>query len=202
MPVEIETEPDAATEEVSATAEQSVVDTDEVRQEKEQAPKRRRKNFRWLLAFAVLPLMAVLLTAAAAFFKWEDSSARASDVARIESVAAAKEITVGLLSYNAETVEKDLGAVTGRLTGSFKDDYQQLIDKVVVPGAKEQHISAVATVPAMGSVSATPDHAVVLLFVNQTTTIGTTPPSDMQSSVRVTLDKVDGQWRVSGFDPV
>jgi Mce-associated membrane protein len=43
---------------------------------------------------------------------------------------------------------------------------------------------------------------VVLAFVDQTTTIGNDAPTDTASSVRVTLDKVDSRWLISGFDPV
>jgi len=43
---------------------------------------------------------------------------------------------------------------------------------------------------------------VVLVFVDQTTTIGNDAPSQSTSSVRVTLDKVDGRWLISQFDPV
>ena len=61
---------------------------------------------------------------------------------------------------------------------------------------------AVAKVNAGASVSATANHGVVLLFVNQTVTIGDGAPTDTQPVVRVTLDKVNGRWLVSHFDPV
>jgi len=73
---------------------------------------------------------------------------------------------------------------------------------VVIPGAKQKHISAVAKVPAAASVSATPNHAVALLFVDQTVVVGPDQPTDTASSVRVTLDKIGGRWLISGFDPV
>jgi Mce-associated membrane protein len=50
--------------------------------------------------------------------------------------------------------------------------------------------------------SASADHAEVLVFVNQTITVGNDPPTDTVSSVRVTLDKIGGRWLISGFDPV
>lgn len=59
-----------------------------------------------------------------------------------------------------------------------------------------------ATVPAAASVSATGEHAIVLLFVNQTIIVSQDPPTSTASSVRVTLDKVDGRWLISRFDPV
>jgi Mce-associated membrane protein len=76
------------------------------------------------------------------------------------------------------------------------------VDKVVIPGAREKRISATAQVPAVASVSVTPKHAVALAFVDQTVTIGDGAPSGSASSVRVTLDKIDDRWLISGFDPV
>ena len=80
--------------------------------------------------------------------------------------------------------------------------YTSLINDVVIPGAKQQQISAVATVPKAGSVSADPSHAVVLVFVNQTVVVGRDAPSSTASSVRVTLDKVGDKWLISEFTPV
>jgi Mce-associated membrane protein len=51
-------------------------------------------------------------------------------------------------------------------------------------------------------VSADPNHEVVLVFVNQTTILGNSAPAYTASSVRVMLDKIDGRWLISGFDPV
>ena len=73
---------------------------------------------------------------------------------------------------------------------------------MVIPGAKEKQISAVANVPEAASVSANPDHAVVLVFVNQTVIVGDSAPTDTASSVRITLDKVGDRWLISQFDPV
>jgi Mce-associated membrane protein len=155
-----------------------------------------------VVAFGVLPGVALSLAGGVAYLKWVDSSARASELARIESVAAAKDSTIMLLSYKSDTVEKDLEAAKSRLTGKFKDSYAQLINDVVIPGAKKGHVSTTTAVPAAASVSASPDHAVTLLFVNQTAVVDKEPPSNSASSVRVTLDKVEGRWLISGFDPV
>lgn len=168
----------------------------------EPAESERRINWSRVVAYGVLPGLALSLAGGAAYLKWVDSSTRASQLARIESVAAAKDSTIALLSYKSDTVEKDLETAKARLTGKFKDSYSQLINDVVIPGAKRGHISTTAAVPAAASVSASPDHAVTLLFVNQTAAVDKDPPSDTVSSVRVTLDKVAGRWLISGFDPV
>lgn len=168
----------------------------------EPAKKRRAINWSRAFAFIVLPALALLLAVAAGYLKWQNGLDHRAGVARIESVAAAKDTTVALLSYKPDTVEKDLGAAEERLTGTFKDSYTQLTHDVVIPGAKQKHITAVATVPAVASVQATPNHAVVLLYVNQTTIIATDAPTDSVSIVRVTLDNVHGKWLVSEFDPI
>src|SRR6202011_2837803 len=107
-----------------------------------------------------------------------DGTARDSEVFRAQSVQAAIDSTVAMLSYRPDTVDQNLDAARDRMTGSFRDSYSSLTHDVVIPGAKQRQISAVATVPAAASVSATQTHAVVLLYVNQTTTMGSDSPTD------------------------
>ena len=166
---------------------------------------RDRRQIVWsrVVAYRVLPGLALLLAVVASYFLWTDRSG--NDVAlatRTESVRVASEDAVALLSYKGESAEKDLNAARDRLTGDFKDAYTDLIRRVVIPGAKEKQISAVLKVSAAASVSAAANHAVVLLFANQTVTIGQGAPTDTQPVIRVTLDKVNGRWLVSHFDPV
>jgi Mce-associated membrane protein len=177
-------------------------DVEETAEEAEPTKIKRRISWSRVVVYGLLPGMALVLAGAAGFLKWQDSSARETQLARIESLAAAKDSTIALLSYKSDTVEKDLEGAKNRMTGAFKDSYSQLINDVVIPGAKRQHISTTATVPAAASVSATPNHAVTLLFVNQTAVVDKSPPTDSLSSVRVTLDKIDGRWLIAGFDPV
>jgi Mce-associated membrane protein len=100
------------------------------------------------------------------------------------------------------TVDRDLGAARDRLTGTFRDAYTSLTNDVVKPGSKQKQISAVAAVPAAASISATENHSVVLVFVNQTIIVGSDAPSSTASSVKVTLEKQCDRWLISGFDPV
>lgn len=158
----------------------------------------RRIPFPRLLAYGVLPGLALLLALAAGLLKSVPDNGRGGP----EVIQTARAATVELLTYRPETAEHDLGVARDRLTGHFKEEYTSLTRDVVVPGAKQKQISAVATVPAAASVSVSPNHAVVLLFVNQTTIVGTEAPTYTASSVRVTLDKLDGRWLISRFDPV
>ena len=155
-----------------------------------------------LVAFGVLPALALILGAAAGYLKWEDNSVRTAQTAAQESTQVAKDSTVKMLSYKPDTVEQDLGAARDLLTGAFRDSYTQLTHDVVIPGSKEKQISAVASVPAVASISATSNHAEALVFVNQTVIVGNGGPTATASSVKVTLDRVGDHWLISGFDPV
>ncbi|WP_370501056.1 hypothetical protein NWT09_12140 [Mycolicibacterium sp. jd] len=154
------------------------------------------------LTYGLLLLLVLALTLSAGYLKWADGSARAAQSAAADSVRAASETTVAILSYRPDTAEKELSAAADRLTGTFRDQYTDLIKTVVIPGAQEQQISAVATVPAAASVSASENQARVLVFINQTTLIGSEPPNTTTSCVRITLDKIGDRWLVSEFEPV
>lgn len=163
-----------------------------------------KKRIQWsrLVAFALLPALALALALGAGYLKWQDNSVRNSETAARTSVQAARDITIAVLSYTPDKVEQQLGDARNLLTGEFRDSYTSLTNDVVIPGAKEKQISAVASVPAAASVSATATEAVVLVFVNQTVIVGQDAPTDTASSVRVTLEKVGDSWLISKFDPV
>ncbi|MGV0697209.1 hypothetical protein [Mycolicibacter sinensis] len=163
---------------------------------------RRRLLRRPAFVYGMSALLVLAPALGASVLKFWDSSARSSQVARTESVEAAKESVVAMLSYQPENVESQLVAAQERLTGEFRDSYAGLTRDVVIPGAKQKRIATVANIPAAASVSATPDHAVVLVFVNQSAIVGSDAPTDTASSIRVTLDKIDGRWLISGFDPI
>jgi Mce-associated membrane protein len=192
----------AMSQDIEPSAEDETAQEESAADEADSAREGRPIAWSRVLAYGVLPGLALLLALAAGYFKWADGSSNEVALARSESVRVASEDAVALLSYRADSVDKDLGAASERLTGNFKDAYSALIREVVIPGAKEKHISAVAKVNAAAPVSATANHAVVLLFLNQSVTVGDGVPTDTSPVVRVTLDKVNGRWLVSHFDPV
>ncbi len=193
---------DASAEAHTDNRDDSADKADRLEGSKGRVGRRTRLSWTSILAYVLLPGLALALTLGVGYLKWRDGSARLSQEATTKSVQAATESTIAILSYHADTAEKELRAASDRLTGSFRDDYTKLINEVVIPGAKQKQISTVATVPAASSVSADADHAVVLVFVNQTITIGNDAPTNSASSVRVTLTKAGGRWLMSQFDPV
>jgi len=196
-------ERDDLADEAEAADDADLTDDAEEADETEAAPVEQGSAFSWRrLLVVVLPAFALILTLGVGYLKWLDGTARESQAAAEQSIRAASESTIAILSYKPETVDQDLKAASSRLAEPFRQQYTQLVNDVVAPGAKQQHIGAVATVPAAASVSATGKHAVVLVFVDQTTTIGDDAPTQSTSSVRVSLEKVDGRWLISQFDPV
>jgi Mce-associated membrane protein len=196
--------PEDADEASTETAEESA----------ESEPIRIKRNISWprVLAYGVLPGLALLLALFAGFSRWEyvssgygalpPAASEQDPSPAVESMNAAKDSTIKMLSYEPDTVDQQLNSARDLLTGGFRDSYTSLINDVVIPGAKQKQISAVASVPAIATVSAEPKHAVVLLFVNQTVVVGKDPPSDTASSVRVTMEKIDDRWLISEFEPV
>lgn len=158
---------------------------------------------RWprILGFWVLPVLALVIAGVAGYLKFEATSARSAELAQIESMQTAKDVAVAMLSYSPDTVEASLNAASEQLTGDFRESYLSLINDVVIPGAKEQQITATATVPAAAAMSATGSDAKVLVFVNQAIVVGNDAPTDTASAVEVTLVKQADRWLVSGFDP-
>jgi Mce-associated membrane protein len=154
------------------------------------------------IVFFVLPVMVMSVGAAAAYLKWRAYYLEQSTTARIQSVQVATDVTIEMLSYEPKTIETGLDAVRDRMTGSLRDSYTELMHELVIPGAKEKNIRSVATVSSAAPVTATPDEAVVLVFVDQSVAIGDEPPTQTPSSVRVTLARQGSTWLVSDFTPI
>lgn len=152
-----------------------------------------------------LAAATVTLGAVTGALQWQVHVHNDENTARVESLQAARETTAAILSYTADTVDKDLAARTGRLTGGFLDEYTTLMNTQVIPSAKQGNVTAAVQVPGAASVSVTGSRAVTLVFVDQSVTrAGGEQAGPVRSafSVRVTLDRVGERWLVSEFRPV
>jgi Mce-associated membrane protein len=160
------------------------------------------KSVNWsrVLVYGLLPTFVLLLAIAAGLLKWKDSSVRAVELARIQSVTAAKDSTAAILTFRYDTIDHDVAATREKLTGNFLGAYTTRTQRELIPQAKQQRVVATAMVPAAAPEAVTPNHAVVLVFVSQTVKIGDSPPTETGSSARVTLDKIGGRWLTSEFD--
>ncbi|MET9426455.1 MULTISPECIES: hypothetical protein [unclassified Streptomyces] len=171
----------------------------------EEPPQGRRRT-------ALLVALAVLLVAGAvalAVLVRAYADGRGTDRARAEAAEAAREAAPVVLSYDHRRLEKDFAAARARLTGAFRDEYRRTTTSVVAPTAKKYRGVVKASVveppdggaPAVSVVSASPDRAVVLLFVNQVTTSTQVPgPRVDLNRVRMTLTRTSEGWKVSAVD--
>ncbi|MCD2107917.1 hypothetical protein O4214_24160 [Rhodococcus erythropolis] len=120
------------------------------------------------------------------------------DVAR----AAADAVEL-VLSYRPDSVHDDMTRAQEYLTGEFLDYYTKFGADVVVPSAIERGLSSSVDVAATSVVTASPDLATALVYIDQSTTEASSmTPTTSQSSLLVELERVDGRWLVSKLDTV
>lgn len=118
-------------------------------------------------------------------------------------VTAAREGTVALLSYKPETLDQDFRTARSHLTGDFLNYYEQFTRDIVTPAAKQKAVTTTAQVVGAAVTELHPGSAVVLVFVNQTTTSKDRPdPAMSASTVLVSLTKANDRWLITKFDPV
>lgn len=189
-----EAEPELDAAELEA---EPVAANDAVPQVKPQKP---RVEWARMTAYRVLPVLALVLAAAAGGL-WYLTASRSTEADQAAVIKVASDGTVALLSYEPDTVRRQLTDARKLLTTPFLDEYTTLT-KSVIPGAEERHISAATSVPAAAAVSLEKNHAVVLVFVNQTVRVGDQPPTSTPTSARVTLERLGGQWLIAKFEPV
>ncbi|HET9874322.1 MAG TPA: hypothetical protein VFQ37_00950 [Mycobacterium sp.] len=168
----------------------------------------KRGSRRRLLAVKPVPALLVLLMLASAaltawlYLSWYRPGAQTGSGAAAAAVDAAREGTVAMLSYKPETIDDDLATAKSHLTGDFLSYYDDFARQVVAPASKQKGLKTTAEVVGVAVAELHPDSAVVLVFVNQTTTSKEQPdPSMAARSVQVSLSKIDGSWLIAKFDP-
>ncbi|WP_435226573.1 hypothetical protein [Streptomyces sp. Tue6028] len=158
---------------------------------------------------AVLGVILVAALVATAVVGWQYRQGRQAEQARGEALAAARKAAPVVLSYDYRHLDRDFSRARALLTGHFRDQYGKTTKAVVTPTATKYHGVVKATVatpadggaPAVSVVSATPDRAVVLLFVNQVTRSTQAPEPRLDlNRVRMTLTRTSDGWKVSGVD--
>jgi len=102
-----------------------------------------------------------------------------------------------------DPLDKDFAAARSHLTGDFLSYYDQLSQQTVGPAAKQKSLKTTARVVRAAVSDLRPNSAVVLVFVDQTTTTKDSPePTMAASSVLVRMADINGKWLITKFDPV
>lgn len=163
---------------------------------------RRRPRWKHLVIFVVMPLLAMACASGAAYFRYLDQTAASTRVAQSEASTAAREATTAMFSYTPATAQEALNGARERLTGQFRDQFTTLINDYALPGAVQYKVSTQADVAAIAVVDAEPTRVTLVLFVNQTATVGDQAPTNTAFTARTTVEKVEGRWLVAAFEPI
>jgi Mce-associated membrane protein len=207
------TETAEAGEDVPGVAETEVDDSVTEVPAKADAPQRTKRGRRdWsrrLRNVKVVPVTLILLLLISGgvatwlyFERYQPRQQTNPSVARAV-VSAASDGTVALLSYSPESLDKDFATAKSHLSGDFLSYYNQFTEQIVGPAAKEKSLKTTARVIGAAVSELHPNSAVVLVYVDQSTTSKDRPdPSESASSVLVSVTRVNGNWLITKFDPV
>lgn len=149
---------------------------------------------------ATLAVVLAGLVATSAWLWWDNRT----DIDHA-ATAVARQQTINFFSLDHRHVDADLDRVMALATGKFKQQYAHKRDRVK-EGVSKQKLVVTATVPNNGAALEYQhgDRAQVLVAVDATTK---QPKAETESQtnryrVRLTLQRVDGQWLVSEIHQV
>lgn len=152
-------------------------------------------------SLAVVIVLALAAGVGVLFYQYRQNEQ--TEQARTDAVSAASAQATSMLAYDFDNVDQQLGSAADGLTGDFRDEYTKLVTDVIAPSAKEKSLTVQVTVQGTAVVSADPDEATILLFLNQITTSTDVPDAASSGSrVRMTMEKVDGRWLASELAPI
>ena len=140
---------------------------------------------RWRRLGAILSAAALVASAGVAawlYFEQYRPDQETNAAAATVALDAAKNGTVALLSYSPETLDKDFATAKSHLTGDFLSYYTQFTEQIVTPAAKQKSVKTSAAVVRAAVSELHPDSAVVLVFINQTTTSKENPDGAFAAS--------------------
>jgi Mce-associated membrane protein len=158
---------------------------------------------RWRSIFATFLVLAAVGVAAGLFFILYRPDRQIDDATAHQAIEAASDGAVDLMSYSYTSLDSDFAKAKSHLTGDFLAYYSKFAEQIVAPATQQGELTTTTKVIRAAVSELHPDSAVVLVFVDQTTASKQKPqPVKADSSVLVTLTKVNGSWLIAKFDPV
>ncbi len=194
-------EPVEATSVVDPVETTSVVDPVETTSVVEPVEATAPRDVRTFLQERLTQLLAgaVLLAGAAVGVCWwraEQGSPSIDEEARTQVLVSAADLTQRTLSYDYKSLDQDMETATAKMTPGFRKEYRSTMEQVRANTEKNKIVlEAAAVASAIIDVSKT--KAKVLVFANQTTTVGAGKDKKQQllrNSLVVTLERDGGDW--------
>jgi len=122
--------------------------------------------------------------------------------ARIDATNTANKSVVKLMSYNWRSVDRQVDATKGLVTGQFKDDYAHLVQGSIQPTAKDKQAAVQTAILKSSVVSSSPGEVVLLVYITQESQTLANPDGDQtNTALRVSLENENGKWMISELKP-
>jgi Mce-associated membrane protein len=156
----------------------------------------------WLSILLTASVVAAVALTACLYVLQYRPDRQIDDAAARGAIQAASEGAVATLSYSPESMDHDFARARSHLTGDFLAYYDKFTKEFVIPMVQQKQLRQTASVLRAAVSELEPNSAVVLVFLNETTTGKDKPqPLITPSSVRITLTKVNRSWLISKLDP-
>lgn len=194
--------------EITDTADEPTIVPEEAEEEAATPTGRQHRRISPMLrkvAYAVLATLLLTSGGAAAwlYFKQYRPDQQTDSSVKQAVANSASDGTTALLSYSSDTLDQDFANAKSHLAGEFLNYYNDFTQELVAPTAKQRSLKTTAHVTGAAVTELHPDSAVVLLFIDQTTTTKDNPkPLTALSSVLVTMNRINGNWLITKFNPV
>lgn len=196
---ESESEDDEEAVDAEAQDKAKAEDKDKAEDKTEAEPEAQTGKPSWRGRVLVGALAAVFIAALAlsGFLGWNAWQGRQVAQAGKQAQDAAVSYAQILTSIDSNKVDENFNQVLAGATGEFKDMYSQSsmqLRQLLIDNKASAH----GVVVESAVQSASKDKVVVLLFVDQSVSNTTVPdPRIDRSRIKMTMEKVDGQWRAS-----
>jgi Mce-associated membrane protein len=159
---------------------------------------------RWLAALAGYLVVAgiVGLAAATGWFYWDRVQAHDEQAARAVLPGLAAREVPEVFAYDYQTVERSLAQAYPLLTPDYRQEFQRSANAQIIPEAKKREVVVQANVVGVGVMSAKPNSASVMVYLNRTVTDKTRQPLYDGSRLRVDFKKVGKKWLIAYITPI
>ena len=204
-------EPDSESTELADlddSAAEPTMASDETEADAAAPTKRRRRGIPPVVRRVAYVVLALLLLTSGGAATWlyfkQYRPDQQTDFSVTQAVAgSASDGTTALLSYSSDTLDQDFANAKSHLAGDFLSYYNDFTQQIVAPTAKQRSLKTTAHVTGAAVTELHPDSAVVLVFIDQTTTTKDNPqPLTAVSSVLVHMNRINGNWLITKFNPV
>ncbi len=162
----------------------------------------RLRNGLALLLVVVLGAGIVALGAVGGALYWDRVAVRAEQATRNALMPMAADQIPKVFGYDYQTVERSLGDAAGYLTPEYRREFEDRVNKDIIPQARERQVVTQADVVGVGVLEAQRDSGSVLVYMNRTITDKSRQPVYDGSRLKVDYQKVDGRWLINYIQPI